>query len=157
MSTKTSLSTLVLALFLLLTLQESLTYPDPLSSETMDNLLSNIDSIMFPKGSGQLRAAKHIRAQAHDCTKGCDGRIHLANNHHRGLERFVQLMDRVYYNTSLPFVSTLSRADFWVLCGRRALAWAIKEGDNNTGTIPKLAQTYSVYNYGRPNNPSASD
>ena len=118
----------LIVLFLGLFAQNTKAYPDPISSETMDILLFNIDAQMFPEtgGRGALKAAKHIRAQAHDCTQGCDGRINLSNNHHRGLERFVTLMDRVYYNTSLPFVGTLSRADFWVLCGRRALAWAIK-------------------------------
>jgi hypothetical protein len=57
-------------------------------------------------------------------------------------------MDRTYRNNSYPFRSTLSRADFFVLCEVRALAWGIKRGDL-LGRSPVLGPDYVVYKYGR--------
>jgi hypothetical protein len=123
----------------------------------MQTLLENIDTLVF-NGGGATDARKHIRAAFHDCTQGCDARIGLDNTDNRGLEAFVQRMDRIYYNrTNSIFRDALSRPDFWVLCSRRALASAIHAGAASSGSFPSLGSTFSVFNYGRPNNTEASD
>lgn len=49
------------------------------------------------------------------------------------------------------FNTFLSKADFAVLCGRRALAYAIKNGAEKYETIPILPEHFVVFNYGRHN------
>ena len=59
-------------------------------------------------------------------------------------------MGDVYMKNTL-LNTFLSKGDFAVLCGRRALAYAIKNGAANSGTIPTLPQSFVVFNYGRHN------
>ena len=111
--------------------------------------------MMFVSVDGDLSARKHLRAAFHDCTQGCDAKINLRLTENRGLEGFVKKMDEVYYESEdCLFKNTLSRPDFWVLCSRRALAWAIKKGAEANNAFPTIK--VPVFNYGRPNNSDAS-
>ena len=137
-------------LFLLLVaMTHSQTQSLQISAETMENLLTNIDNIVF-NGIQGLSIRKQIRAAFHDCTQGCDGRVGLDKTDNRGLEGFARRMHTFYFDTPI-FRDTLSRADFWVLCSRRALAKAIQSGAAQSGFFPTLSPNLPVFNYGRPN------
>ena len=123
-----------------------------LDHQFLQNILDELENHMFtaanPPSAFAIR--KHLRAMFHDCTQGCDGSINLGNTDNRGLESYVRRMRRLYRDTPI-FHDNLSKADFAILCGRRALAHAINDGGANSGSIPNLAQGFSVFNYGRPN------
>ena len=60
-------------------------------------------------------------------------------------------MSQLYFNNKI-FYENLSRPDFAVLCSRRALAHAIKNGVSERRSLPRLPQDFVVLNYGRFNN-----
>ena len=125
--------------------------------EVMDGLIKNIDELILDGDQGpEIR--KLIRGAFHDCTQGCDGRLGLEKTGNRGLEKLAKQMNDIYFETPI-FRDTLSRADFWVLCERRALAKAIKTGAARSGYFPTLSPNFPVHNYGRPNitGPSTED
>ena len=82
---------------------------------------------------------------------GCDGRINLNDTNNRGLEVLVKVVSTLYANKLYPFSTYLSRADFYVLCYRRAFAWGIKNS-GYTDSIPILSSTFPSFNYGRAKN-----
>jgi hypothetical protein len=118
----------------------------------MHTMLQDIDSYFFigPNPQFRMEIRKFLRAAFHDCMGGCDGSIDLTKTDNRGLEDFVKVVTQAYnysIKTTSPHSSIFSRmkrADFWVLCEQRALAWGIK---NSNVTINVSGV---IYVYGRP-------
>ena len=100
-----------------------------------------------------LEIRKHARAMFHDCTSGCDGSINTGTSSNRGLEHYTRLMAEVYSNNSI-FHNHLSKGDFAVLCGRRAIGHSVVNGSTNPverKKVDMLSEDFPVFSYGRPN------
>ena len=145
-------SALYFSLALLVVVQTQIVSYPTITRSDLTNILNLIDQLIFDQANipSGLQIRKHCRAMFHDCTQGCDGSINIGNTENRGLESYTRLMRNLYRDNAL-FNTFMSKADFAVLCGRRALAHAIKDGAANSGTIPTLPQSFVVFNYGRHN------
>jgi hypothetical protein len=103
------------------------------TSAEMESMLQTIDGYFFSSSPiFDMEIRKFLRAAFHDCMGGCDGSIDTSKTNNRGLEAFVQVLTSAYNtatrssNANYQIFRRLSRADFWVLCEERALAWGIK-------------------------------
>jgi hypothetical protein len=117
----------------------------------MHYMLQTIDSYFFsvtPPPVYNVEIRKFLRLVFHDCMGGCDGSIKTTNPDNKGLELSVSLVTQAYAaarstsNTNsisyMAFNRMGSRADFWVLCEERALAWGVQRGGGTIVYSPNL-------------------
>jgi hypothetical protein len=84
-----SLPSLLLLMTFVISINSAI-IPATITPQTMDNLLSGIDSLFFADNApGTIQIKKFLRAAFHDCMGGCDGRVNLENTDNRGLEGLV--------------------------------------------------------------------
>lgn len=126
-----------------------------ITPSVMDDLLDIIDATWFTTTSTVPPIKKLLRTAFHDCMGGCDASLNLTNSDNRGLT-FVAEFANVAFSSKGSNYSTLSaylsRSDYWALVESRALAWAIKAGNNSA----PFSNSTPSFVYGRGDNPAGT-